>query len=53
MPPSILNQITAVAGHPTAEESWGANNIAEEFLLSDQAIDWIEKASNDEIAGGE
>ncbi|WP_411733455.1 hypothetical protein, partial [Paeniglutamicibacter sp.] len=53
VPPSILDQITAVAGPPTAEASWAADNVAEEFLLSDQAIDWIEEAANDEVAGGE
>lgn len=53
VPPSILDQITAVAGHPTAEASWAADSVAEEFLLSDQAIDWIEEAANDEIAAGE
>jgi hypothetical protein len=53
VPPSILDQITAVAGHPTAEASWVADNIAEEFLLSDQAIDWIEEAANNENSGGE
>ena len=53
VPPSILDQITAVAGTPTAEASWAADNVAEEFFLSDQAIDWIEEAANDEVAGGE
>ncbi|MDD0858341.1 hypothetical protein NHF46_12350 [Arthrobacter alpinus] len=51
VPPSILDQITAVAGYPTAEASWVADNCAEDFLLSDQAIDWIEEAANDEDAG--
>ncbi len=53
VPPSILDQITAVAGHPTAEATWVADNVGEEFMLSDQAIDWIEEAANNEIAGGE
>lgn len=53
VPPSILDQITAVAGHPTAEASWIADSTAKEFFLSDQAIDWIEEAANDEIADGE
>lgn len=53
VPPSILDEITAVAGHPTADASWVADNAAEESLLSDQAIDWIQEAANDEGAEGE
>lgn len=46
--PDILDQITAVAGEPTADASWVGNNVPEEFSLSDEAIDWIEMMANDE-----
>lgn len=50
VPPSVLEQITAVAGYPTAESSWAAGSVAAGFVLSDQAVDWIEEAANDEAA---
>ena len=53
VPPGILNQITAVAGHPSAEASWVAVDDAERFLLSDQAVDWIEEAANAEVSEDE
>lgn len=53
VPPSILDQITAVAGRPTAGASWVADNGAGELLLSDVAIDWIEEAANQENSGGQ
>ncbi|ASN39410.1 hypothetical protein [Paeniglutamicibacter terrestris] len=51
VPPNILDQIAAVAGPLTSEASWVAGNIAEEFMLSDQAVDWIEEAANGEGSG--
>lgn len=48
MPPNILDQIEAVAGPLTPEAPWVAGDDTEEFLLSDQAIDWIEEAANAE-----
>lgn len=53
VPPSILNQITAVAGEPAADASWVGDNLPEGFFLSDEAIDWIEKTANDEGSGDE
>lgn len=51
VPPNILDQIEAVAGPLMPEAPWVAGNDAEEFLLSDQAIDWIEEAANAEGSG--
>jgi hypothetical protein len=51
VPPSVLNQITAVAGKRTADASWVGGNLPEGFFLSDEAIDWIEKTANDEVSG--
>jgi len=48
VPPAILAQITAVAGQPTAEASWGGDSSAEGFFLSDEAVDWIEETANSE-----
>ncbi|HEY8699756.1 MAG TPA: hypothetical protein VIM08_02160 [Arthrobacter sp.] len=53
VPPNILDQITAVAGAPTADASWVGDNVPEGFFLSDEAIDWIEETANDEVAEGE
>lgn len=46
VPPAILAQITAVAGQPTAEASWGGDSAPEGFFLSDEAVDWIEETAN-------
>ncbi len=48
VPPNILHQITAVTGSAKADASWVGDGIAAGFLLSDDAIDWIEKTANDE-----
>lgn len=48
VPSSTLSQIIAQAGHPTADTSWVGSNVPEEFYLSDEATDWIEKIANDE-----
>ncbi|ALV47082.1 hypothetical protein SAMN04489740_2850 [Arthrobacter alpinus] len=53
VPASILDQITALAGHPTADTSWVGSNVPEEFYLADEAIDWIEKIANDEDSESE
>lgn len=53
VPPNILDQITAVAGVPTADASWVGDNVPEGFFLSDDAIDWIEETANDEVAADE
>jgi hypothetical protein len=51
VPQNILDQITAVAGAPTADASWVGDNDPDGFLLSDEAIDWIEETANDEVSG--
>jgi hypothetical protein len=53
VPPNILDQITAVAGAPTADASWVGDSVPEGVLLSDEAIDWIEETANDEVSGDE
>ncbi|MGZ3434274.1 MAG: hypothetical protein ACXVA7_21125 [Isosphaeraceae bacterium] len=49
VPPNILDQITAVAGAPTADASWVGGQRFGGFFLSDEAIDWIEETANDEV----
>ena len=53
VPPSVLDQITSVAGKPTANASWVGDQRREGFSLSDEAVDWIEKTANGEASGGE
>ena len=53
VPQNILDQITTVAGAPTADASWVGDNAREGFLLSDEAIDWIEETANDEVSEDE
>ncbi len=53
VPPNILDQITAVAGAPTADASWVGETAPEGFFLSDEAIDWIEETANDEVSEDE
>ena len=48
VPSNILDPITAVAGPAMADASWVGADIGEGFLLSDDAIDWLEKTANDE-----
>lgn len=48
VPPSILDQIVAVSGQPTADASWVGDEEHEGFSLSDEATDWIEQTANDE-----
>ncbi|MGO4384890.1 hypothetical protein [Specibacter sp. RAF43] len=52
VPPGVLDQITAVAGHPEVDASWAGDSVPEGFLLSDEAIDWIEDTANDEDSAG-
>lgn len=49
VPPTVLEKITAVAGVPTAGDSWVGDNDSEGLFLSDEAIDWIEETANDEV----
>lgn len=51
LPPSILEEIKAVAGAPTEGASWLAAEASGLFFLSDEAIDWVEEVANDEISG--
>ncbi|POH58949.1 hypothetical protein [Arthrobacter glacialis] len=53
VPPSILDQIMAVAGQPTADTSWVGDDGREGFSLSDEATDWIELIANDEESESE
>lgn len=53
VPPSILDQIMAVAGEPTADASWVGDDGREGFSLSDEATDWIELIANDEESESE
>ncbi|AIX99636.1 hypothetical protein ART_0038 [Arthrobacter sp. PAMC 25486] len=53
VPPSILDQIMAVAGQPTADASWVGDDGREGLTLSDEATDWIEQTANGEDAESE
>ncbi|WP_190989100.1 hypothetical protein [Pseudarthrobacter sulfonivorans] len=53
VPSNILDQITAVAGTPTADASWVGDSAPGQFFLSDEAIDWIEETANDEVSEDE
>ncbi|MEO8221833.1 MAG: hypothetical protein ABI563_13730 [Specibacter sp.] len=53
VPPSILAQIKAVAGEAAADASCVGDDGPEGFSLSDEAIDWVEQAANDEDFGSE
>jgi len=48
VPPDVLARITAVAGDDTAGAPWAGGSGPDGFLLSDEAVDWIEEAANDE-----
>lgn len=37
-----------MAGEPAADDSWVGGIVPEGLSLSDEAIDWIEEAGNDE-----
>lgn len=53
VPPGILDQIKAVAGQAETHASWVGDDGPEGFSLSDEAIDWVEQAANDEDAESE
>ncbi|UIK89953.1 hypothetical protein [Arthrobacter polaris] len=48
VPPDIMDQITVIAGQPTADDSWIHDAGRDGLSLSDEAIDWIEQTANDE-----
>ena len=50
VPPSVLHHITAVACEPTVDAPWVGDNVPEGLSLSDEVIDWIEKAANEEVS---
>ena len=51
IPKDILATITALAGPPSAADSWVGEDGPDGFMLSDEAVDWIEAAANGEDAG--
>ena len=51
--PDALDQITAVAGEPTADTPWVGDAVPEGFSLLEEAIDWIEMTANDEVSDDE
>lgn len=53
VPPGILDQITAMTGQATAEDSWIHDTGHDGLFLSDEAIDWIEQTANEEGPAGE
>ena len=56
VPEKVLDQIIAVAGAPTVGATWVGGisdddqDDVEGFLLSDDAVDWIEQFANGEDA---
>ncbi|MHA7175891.1 hypothetical protein ACX80D_04495 [Arthrobacter sp. Sr24] len=53
VPPDILDQITAMTGQATAEDSWIQDTGHDGLFLSDEAFDWIEQTANEEGPAGE
>lgn len=48
VPPEVLEEITAAAGGPAADAPWAWDEDSAGFLLTDEAVDWIEAAANGE-----
>lgn len=46
--PEVLSNIVAAGGSLTSNAWWGGESGPDGFFLSDEAVDWIETATNDE-----
>jgi hypothetical protein len=46
--PEIVSKIEAVGGSVASSEWWVGESGPDGFFLSDDAVDWIEAAANDE-----
>ncbi|WP_137846122.1 hypothetical protein [Microbacterium sp. 2FI] len=46
--PDVLSQIVAVGGSVTSSAWWVGESGPDGFMLSDEAVDWIETTANDE-----
>jgi hypothetical protein len=44
----VLSKIVAAGGSVTSNEGWVGESGPDGFFLSDEAVDWIETAANDE-----
>ena len=54
VPRTIFDQIIAVTGASQGDALWLGEKESAGYFLSDDAVDWIEQAANDEVpdAGG-
>ncbi|MEV4988433.1 hypothetical protein [Pseudarthrobacter sp. LMD1-1-1.1] len=50
LPDRITAEIIDAGGPPKGDPWWGEIREAEELVLPDEAIDWIEEIANDENA---
>jgi hypothetical protein len=50
VPPELWGEIVAVGGAVTSDARWVGDSGPDGLLLSDEAVDWIEAAANDEAA---
>jgi hypothetical protein len=46
--PEMLSRIVAAGGSVTPSASWIGESGPDGFFLSDEAVDWIESAANEE-----
>jgi hypothetical protein len=46
--PDVLSKIAAAGGSVTSDAWWIGESGPDGFFLSDEAVDWIESAANDE-----
>lgn len=46
--PEVLSKIVAAGGSVTSSALWVGESGTEGLFLSDEAVDWIETAANDE-----
>lgn len=46
--PDVLRRIEAVSGSLASSASWAGERGPDGFVLSDDAVDWIETTANDE-----
>ncbi|KJC63547.1 hypothetical protein [Agreia bicolorata] len=49
LPASVIAEIVAAGGVATSESTWVAEVGPDGLLPSDEAVDWIEAAANDEV----
>jgi hypothetical protein len=46
--PEVMNEIAAAGGSVTSSAGWVGESGPDGFYFSDEAVDWIETAANDE-----